>query len=71
MSLTYRPYTLDDEADFVALFDDPAVAEWMGGLGPDPGAMFRRGFAPGVVTWDIWAVLDDGDHVGHAEINRI
>jgi ribosomal-protein-alanine N-acetyltransferase len=68
MSLTYRAYTLDDEAHFVALFADPAVARWMGGPGPDPSALFRRAFEPGVVTWDIWAILDGDTYIGHAEI---
>ncbi|WP_344328925.1 GNAT family N-acetyltransferase [Streptomyces macrosporus] len=73
--LLLEPYVPADEEDFVALFRDARVARWMGD-GPlseaEARALFGRVFttvhAQGL--FDVWAVREDGRHVGHAEIKR-
>jgi RimJ/RimL family protein N-acetyltransferase len=66
--LRFRPYTPADEDSFVALFSDDAVTPWMGLPGPDLRGMYRRGFEPGRVTWDIWRLMEGDTYVGHAEL---
>jgi RimJ/RimL family protein N-acetyltransferase len=66
--LVLRPYLPTDEDAFAGLFEDDQVTRWMGMPDADMRTVFRRGFDPGRVTWDIWAVVEDGTFVGHAEI---
>jgi RimJ/RimL family protein N-acetyltransferase len=67
--LLLKPYVPADEDGFVELFSDDSVTRWMGMPSVDVRTMFRRGFAePERITWEIWAVWEDGDYVGHAEI---
>ncbi|MEJ8633143.1 MULTISPECIES: GNAT family N-acetyltransferase [Streptomyces] len=71
--LVLDPYTPEDEEDFVALFQDTKVSQWMGD-GPAPeaadralfGRIFTKVYAQGL--FDVWAVRRDGLLVGHAEI---
>ncbi|MFE6129790.1 GNAT family N-acetyltransferase [Streptomyces sp. NPDC056437] len=71
--LVLEPYTPEDEEDFVALFQDTKVSQWMGD-GPAPeaadralfGRIFTKVYAQGL--FDVWAVRRDGLLVGHAEI---
>ncbi|MFJ4976833.1 GNAT family N-acetyltransferase [Streptomyces coeruleorubidus] len=68
-------YTPEDEADFVALFQDTRVSRWMGD-GPSPeaddralfGRIFGNVYAQDL--FDVWAVRRGGRLVGHAEIKR-
>ncbi len=70
--LVLEPYTPEDEEDFVALFQDTKVSQWMGD-GPAPeaadralfGRIFTKVYAQGL--FDVWAVRRDGLLVGHAE----
>ncbi|WP_030157975.1 GNAT family N-acetyltransferase [Glycomyces sp. NRRL B-16210] len=71
--LVLEPYVPADEEDFVALFGDERVAQWMGD-GPEPEeanrALFWRVF-PNVYekhAFDVWAVREQGRLIGHAEI---
>lgn len=66
--LVLRPYVAADEDDFVTLLDDETVTRWMGSPGGGARAVFRRSFEPGRVTWDLWAVVENGRYVGHAEL---
>ncbi|MGI5273100.1 GNAT family N-acetyltransferase [Nonomuraea sp. CA-218870] len=73
--LVLEPYTLDDQEGFVAMFQDPEVARWMGdGLAPEAedralfGRIFTKVYAQNL--FDVWAVRRDGVLVGHAEIKR-
>ncbi|MEU9304061.1 GNAT family N-acetyltransferase [Streptomyces sp. NPDC048269] len=71
--LLLDPYTPEDEEDFVALFQDTRVSQWMGD-GPASeaadralfGRIFTKVYAQGL--FDVWAVRRDGLLVGHAEI---
>ncbi|MER7660001.1 GNAT family N-acetyltransferase [Streptomyces sp. NPDC096193] len=71
--LVLEPYTPEDEEDFVALFQDTRVSQWMGD-GPASeaadralfGRLFTKVYARGL--FDVWAVRRDGFRVGHAEI---
>jgi RimJ/RimL family protein N-acetyltransferase len=70
--LTLNPYQQADEQDFVALFQDTRVSQYMGD-GPQPEAedraLFHRVF--GVYAerrFAVWAVRRGGRLVGHAEI---
>ncbi|MEU5154878.1 GNAT family N-acetyltransferase [Glycomyces sp. NPDC021274] len=71
--LVLEPYVHADEEDFVALFGDTRVSQWMGD-GPEPEeanrALFHRVFTHVYDTgkFDVWAVREDGDLIGHAEI---
>ncbi|MEU6235990.1 GNAT family N-acetyltransferase [Kitasatospora sp. NPDC047058] len=71
--LLLDPYVPEDEADFVALFQDPRVSRWMGD-GPvseeDDRALFGRIFTKVYAQdlFDVWAVRRDGRLIGHAEI---
>lgn len=73
--LLLEPYTPADEGDFTALFQDVRVSRWMGD-GPSSeaecralfGRIFTKVYARGL--FDVWAVREDGRHVGHAEIKR-
>ncbi|WP_205326194.1 GNAT family N-acetyltransferase [Glycomyces sp. YM15] len=71
--LVLEPYVPTDEEDFVALFGDPRVSQWMGD-GPEPEeatrALFHRVFTHvyDVDKFDVWAVRENGDLIGHAEI---
>jgi RimJ/RimL family protein N-acetyltransferase len=71
--LLLDPYVPEDEEDFVALFTDVRVSQWMGD-GPEPEeanrALFRRVFTNVYDTgaFDVWAVRENGVLVGHAEI---
>lgn len=71
--LLLTPYELDDENDFVALFQDQLVSRWMGD-GPATevedralfGRIFTKVYADGL--FDVWAVRRYGRLIGHAEI---
>lgn len=71
--LLLEPYVPADEEDFVALFGDTRVSQWMGD-GPEPEeanrALFGRVFTKvyAVDAFDVWAVRENGVFVGHAEI---
>ncbi|MDX3800478.1 GNAT family N-acetyltransferase [Streptomyces sp. AK04-3B] len=71
--LLLEPYIPQDEEDFVALFQDTRVSQWMGD-GPASQdadrALFRRIFTKVYAhdLFDVWAVRRDGLLVGHAEI---
>ncbi len=71
--LLLEPYAPEDEEDFVALFNDTRVSQWMGD-GPEPEeanrALFWRVFTHvyDVNKFDVWAVRENGVYVGHAEI---
>jgi len=71
--LVLEPYVPEDEAAFVALFQDTRVSQWMGD-GPDTEennrALFWRVFTNVYDTgaFDVWAVRENGVFVGHAEI---
>lgn len=71
--LVLEPYVPADEADFVALFQDTRVSQWMGD-GPESEesdrALFWRVFTHvyEVNKFDVWAVRENGVYVGHAEI---
>ena len=73
--LVLEPYVPADEDDFVALFQDERVARWMGdGLAPEAedrelfGRIFSKVYAED--RFDVWAVRQDGEYVGHAEIKQ-
>lgn len=67
--LELRPYTPADEDVFVALLSDPDVIRWMGMPPGDAASVFRRAFqAETRPSWDIWAICEDGAHIGHAEL---
>jgi RimJ/RimL family protein N-acetyltransferase len=71
--LLLEPYVPEDEEDFVALFQDTRVSQWMG-EGPASeeadralfGRIFTKVYARNL--FDVWAVRRDGRLVGHAEI---
>ena len=71
--LLLEPYGPEDEEDFVALFQDTRVSQWMGD-GPASeeadralfGRIFTKVYAQDL--FDVWAVRRDGLLVGHAEI---
>ncbi|MDA1359367.1 GNAT family N-acetyltransferase [Glycomyces luteolus] len=71
--LVLEPYVKADEEDFVALFGDPRVSQWMGD-GPEPEeanrALFHRVFTHvyDLDKFDVWAVRENGGLIGHAEI---
>jgi RimJ/RimL family protein N-acetyltransferase len=71
--LLLEPYVPEDEEDFVALFGDPIVSQWVGD-GPEPEeanrALFGRVFTKVYDTgaFDVWAVRENGAYIGHAEI---
>lgn len=71
--LVLEPYVPADEAGFVALFADTRVSQWMGD-GPEPEeanrALFWRVFTDvyDVDKFDVWAVRENGELIGHAEI---
>jgi RimJ/RimL family protein N-acetyltransferase len=71
--LVLEPYVPEDEEDFVALFGDDRVSQWMGD-GPETEeadrALFRRVFTKVYDTgaFDVWAVRENGALIGHAEI---
>ncbi|MBO3732336.1 GNAT family N-acetyltransferase [Glycomyces niveus] len=71
--LLLEPYATADEADFVALFQDTRVSQWMGN-GPqskeEDRALFGRIFTKVYAEhkFDVWAVRENGVFVGHAEI---
>jgi RimJ/RimL family protein N-acetyltransferase len=71
--LLLEPYAPADEEDFVALFQDARVSQWMGD-GPASEAadraLFQRIFTTVYAQdmFDVWAVRRDGLLVGHAEI---
>ncbi|HEX3813268.1 MAG TPA: GNAT family N-acetyltransferase [Mycobacteriales bacterium] len=73
--LLLEPYVPEDEAAFVALFQDARVSRWMGD-GPDTeeadralfGRIFTKVYANNL--FDVWAVRQDGVLVGHAEIKQ-
>ena len=71
--LVLEPYVPQDEEDFVALFQDTRVSQWMGD-GPESEesdrALFGRVFTKVYDTgaFDVWAVRENGVYVGHAEI---
>ncbi|NBE55840.1 GNAT family N-acetyltransferase [Streptomyces boluensis] len=73
--LLLTPYTPEDEDAFVALFQDTRVSRWMGD-GPSTaaddralfGRIFTKVYARGL--FDVWAVRQDGQLVGHAEIKH-
>ncbi|MCQ9184477.1 GNAT family N-acetyltransferase [Streptomyces sp. IBSBF 2953] len=74
--LLLEPYVPEDEEDFVALFQDTAVSQWLGD-GPASetedralfGRIFTKVYAQGL--FDVWAVRRNGLLVGHAEIKPI
>ncbi|MFI9772584.1 GNAT family N-acetyltransferase [Streptomyces sp. NPDC052415] len=71
--LLLEPYIPQDEDDFVALFQDTRVSQWMG-EGPASeaadralfGRIFTNVYAQEL--FDVWAVRRDGFLIGHAEI---
>ncbi|MER6145928.1 GNAT family N-acetyltransferase [Streptomyces sparsogenes] len=71
--LLLEPYVPEDEGDFVALFQDTRVSQWMGD-GPASeaadralfGRIFTKVYAQDL--FDVWAVRRSGLLVGHAEI---
>jgi RimJ/RimL family protein N-acetyltransferase len=73
--LLLEPYVPEDEAAFVALFQDTRVSRWMGD-GPDTeeadralfGRIFTKVYANNLFA--VWAVRRDGVLVGHAEIKQ-
>ncbi|SDY38675.1 Protein N-acetyltransferase, RimJ/RimL family [Micromonospora pattaloongensis] len=73
--LLLDPYTHADEETFVRLFGDERVSRWMG-EGPTPeaesralfGRIFTKVYAQQL--FDVWAVRENGRHIGHAEIKR-
>lgn len=70
--LLLEPYVPADETDFVALFSDTRVSQWMGN-GPAPEQEHRDLFWRVFPIYeeqrfDVWAVRRDGRYVGHAEI---
>ncbi|MEV0234523.1 GNAT family N-acetyltransferase [Nonomuraea sp. NPDC050786] len=71
--LLLEPYVPEDEEDFVALFQDRRVSQWMGD-GPateaEDRALFGRVFTKVYARdlFDVWAVRRNGLLVGHAEI---
>jgi RimJ/RimL family protein N-acetyltransferase len=70
--LTLRPYAPTDEDAFVALFTDESVARWMGMPGGDIRSLFHRLFSDEhKVDWDVWAVCESGECVGHAELKPV
>lgn len=71
--LLLEPYVPEDEDDFVTLFLDGRVSQWMGN-GPAPEAEYRALFGR-IFTkvyaqdlFDVWAVRRNGRFAGHAEI---
>ncbi|MDI3404701.1 GNAT family N-acetyltransferase [Streptomyces cavernicola] len=71
--LRLDPYVPEDEADFVALFQEPRVFRWMGDGTADEDAnraLFGRIFSKVYARrlFDVWAVRHEGRLVGHAEI---
>ncbi|MQA98378.1 MAG: GNAT family N-acetyltransferase [Streptosporangiales bacterium] len=71
--LLLDPYRPEDEAAFVALFQDGRVSRWMGD-GPSTEAadraLFGRVFSKVYAgdLFDVWAVRRGGRLIGHAEI---
>lgn len=70
--LLLEPYVPEDEAGFVALFGEIRVSRWMGD-GPAPEeenrALFWRVFPVyAEQRFDVWAVRQQGQLIGHAEI---
>ncbi|MEV4107543.1 GNAT family N-acetyltransferase [Nonomuraea sp. NPDC049695] len=71
--LLLEPYVPEDEEDFVALFQDRRVSQWMGD-GPateaEDRALFGRVFTKVYAQelFDVWAVRRNGLLIGHAEI---
>ncbi|WP_327590547.1 GNAT family N-acetyltransferase [Nonomuraea sp. NBC_00507] len=73
--LLLEPYVPEDQEDFVALFQDQRVSQWMGD-GPAPeaedralfGRIFTKVYAQDL--FDVWAVRRDGRLIGHAEIKQ-
>lgn len=73
--LVLEPYVREDEEDFVALFQDTRVSQWMG-EGSDTeendralfGRVFTKVYAAN--AFDVWAVRENGVYVGHAEIKH-
>ncbi|MFI9052032.1 GNAT family N-acetyltransferase [Streptomyces sp. NPDC053427] len=74
--LLLEPYVPEDEEDFVALFQDTRVSQWMG-EGPASeaadralfGRIFTKVYAQELFS--VWAVRRDGLLVGHAELKPI
>ncbi|MFG2563490.1 GNAT family N-acetyltransferase [Streptomyces sp. NPDC048496] len=71
--LLLAPYTPEDEEDFVALFQDVRVSQWIGdGAASEEedralfGRIFTKVYAQNL--FDVWAVRRDGLLIGHAEI---
>ncbi|MFC4116549.1 GNAT family N-acetyltransferase [Nonomuraea zeae] len=68
-----EPYALEDQEDFVTLFQDRRVSQWMGD-GPateaEDRALFGRIFTKVYAQelFDVWAVRRNGLLIGHAEI---
>lgn len=71
--LLLEPYAPEDQDDFVTLFQDRRVSQWMGD-GPateaEDRALFGRIFTKVYAQdlFDVWAVRRKGLFVGHAEI---
>lgn len=71
--LRLRPYRPDDEDSFVALFQDDHVVRYVGDgrqSEQDDRALFRRIFSKVYADdrFAVWAIEEDGRHVGHAEL---
>jgi len=71
--LLVEPYVPEDEEDFVALFQDTRVSQWMGdGTASEAAdrALFGRIFTKvyDQDLFDLWAVRRDELLVGHAEL---
>ncbi|MFG6191796.1 GNAT family N-acetyltransferase [Nonomuraea sp. JJY05] len=71
--LLLEPYTPEDQEDFVTLFQDRRISQWMGD-GPateaEDRALFGRIFTKVYAQdlFDVWAVRRNGLLIGHAEI---
>lgn len=71
--LLLEPYAPEDQEDFVTLFQDRRVSQWMGD-GPateaEDRALFGRVFSKVYAQdlFDVWAVRRNGLLIGHAEI---
>ncbi|UYQ60129.1 GNAT family N-acetyltransferase [Streptomyces peucetius] len=71
--LLLEPYAPEDQEDFVTLFQDRRVSQWMGD-GPateaEDRALFGRIFTKVYAQdlFDVWAVRRNGVMIGHAEI---
>lgn len=73
--LLLRPYTPEDEENFVALLRDDEICKWMG-QERQPEETIRSLFGMLFTDvypkkmFDVWSVWREGRYVGHAEIKK-